>query len=268
MDQTMVRMDSPANRTNNVVGESTVRIANTGCARRGFTVALAACASGHKLPAFVFLKEPSGRIPPKALMSLCIPADVRVTASKNGWMTSDKLQEWLSRVWGPNSNDATKDALEQRDTVVVYVPAGCTSLLQPADVYWNRPFKANLRQPQGRTMLGSFAKEWELEHPELKRPEDCKTQGQEQRAGALNKVGRDGDERRRTVKQGQTARRKHSKTPEERSLPYGTIQRSKGRRIVTPARHTNVRHVFSRTVKGVWIRVHEHGAAGASRFIH
>ncbi|KAH7978654.1 hypothetical protein HPB49_006300 [Dermacentor silvarum] len=145
MDQTMVRMDSPANRTNNVVGESTVRIANTGCARRGFTVALAACASGHKLPAFVILKEPSGRIPPKAFMSLAY-----------------QLQEWLIRVWGPKSNDvrrllvldqapihktqATKDALDQCDTDVVYVPAWCTSLLQPADVFWNRPFKANLRQ--------------------------------------------------------------------------------------------------------------------------
>ncbi|KAH7983192.1 hypothetical protein HPB52_010010 [Rhipicephalus sanguineus] len=162
MDQTMVRMDSPASRTNNVVGESTVRIANTGCARRGFTVALAACASGHKLPAFVVLKEQSGRIPTKAFMSLRIPGNVRVTASKNGWMTSDKLQEWLARVWGPNNDDvrrllvldqapihktqAAKDAIEERDTDVVYVPAGCTSLLQPADVFWNRPFKANLRR--------------------------------------------------------------------------------------------------------------------------
>ncbi|KAH7952948.1 hypothetical protein HPB49_002972 [Dermacentor silvarum] len=105
MDQTMVRLDSPENRTNNVVGESIVRIANTGCVRRGFTVALAACASGHKLPAFVILKKRSRRIPPKAFMSLRIPANVCVTASKNGWMTSDKLQEWLTRVWGPNSDD-------------------------------------------------------------------------------------------------------------------------------------------------------------------
>lgn len=77
-------------------------------------------------------------------------------------MTSDKLQEWLARVWGPNSDDvrrllvldqapihktqAAKDAIKERDTDVVYVPAGCTSLLQPADVFWNRPFKANLRR--------------------------------------------------------------------------------------------------------------------------
>ncbi|KAH6925308.1 hypothetical protein HPB50_003399 [Hyalomma asiaticum] len=140
MDQTMVRMDSPASRTNNVAGESTVHIANTGCARRGFTVALAACASGHKLPAFIVLKEPSGRISTKAFMSLRIPGEV----------------------WGPNNDDvrrllvldqapihktqAAKDAIAERDTDVVYVPAGCTSLLQPADVFWKRPFKANLRR--------------------------------------------------------------------------------------------------------------------------
>ncbi|KAG0428805.1 hypothetical protein HPB47_024237 [Ixodes persulcatus] len=29
---------------------------------------------------------------------------------------------------------------------VVYVPAGCSSLPQPADVFWNKPFKATLRR--------------------------------------------------------------------------------------------------------------------------
>ncbi|KAG0418077.1 hypothetical protein HPB47_005151 [Ixodes persulcatus] len=56
MDQTMVRMDTLVNRTNNLAVASTLRIANTGCARQGFTVALAVCASGRKLPAFVILK--------------------------------------------------------------------------------------------------------------------------------------------------------------------------------------------------------------------
>ncbi|KAG0413366.1 hypothetical protein HPB47_009484 [Ixodes persulcatus] len=73
MNQTMVRVDNPANRTNNVVGESTVRIANTGCARRGFTVSLAARATSHKLPAFVIFKEPSRKIPARVFTSLRIP---------------------------------------------------------------------------------------------------------------------------------------------------------------------------------------------------
>lgn len=77
-------------------------------------------------------------------------------------MKSDKLQESLEKVWGPNNDDvrrllvldqapihktqAAKDAIAERDTDVVYVPAGCTSLLQPADIFWNRPFKVNLRR--------------------------------------------------------------------------------------------------------------------------
>lgn len=36
MDEMMVRVDNPANRTNNVVGEITTHIANTGCAWQGF----------------------------------------------------------------------------------------------------------------------------------------------------------------------------------------------------------------------------------------
>ncbi|KAL3225640.1 hypothetical protein MRX96_025678 [Rhipicephalus microplus] len=108
MEHTMVRMDCPASRTNNIIGESSVRIANIGCARRGFTVALAACASGHKLPAFVILKEPSGKITTKAFTKIPVPANVHVTALQNRGMTSEKLQEWLSRVWGPNTGNVRR----------------------------------------------------------------------------------------------------------------------------------------------------------------
>ncbi|KAG0444905.1 hypothetical protein HPB47_013242 [Ixodes persulcatus] len=133
MDQTMVRMDNPVTRTNNVAGESSIRIANTGCARRGFTVALAARAS----------------------------ANVRLTSSKNGWMTTEKCLEWLNHVWGPDTDDARRllvidqapihktkavvDAAEAAATDIAYIPGGCTGILQPADVYWNKSFKSSLR---------------------------------------------------------------------------------------------------------------------------
>ncbi|KAH7952943.1 hypothetical protein HPB49_002967 [Dermacentor silvarum] len=146
MDQTMVRIGNPANRTNNVIGESTIRITNTGCARRGFTVCLAACATGHKLPAFIYSKSKAGKFQPGPLRAFAY----------------QKMQEWLSRVWGPNVNDvrrllvldqapihktqAAKNAFEEYNTDMLYVPAGCTSILQPADIYWNKPFKSTLRR--------------------------------------------------------------------------------------------------------------------------
>ncbi|KAM7287909.1 uncharacterized protein ISCGN_031600 [Ixodes scapularis] len=161
MDQTMVRIDCPAARTNNAIGELSIRIANTGCAWRGMTVALCATAAGIKLPALIVLKEPTGRIPPRVLFSLRIPANVRVTSSKNGWMTSPVLLEWTRRVWGPNADDmrrllildqapihkteAAREALDAKDTDVVLIPGGCTSILQPADVSWMKPFKDALR---------------------------------------------------------------------------------------------------------------------------
>lgn len=40
MDKAIVRMDTPVNLTNNLVGESTIQIGNIGCTRQGFTVDL------------------------------------------------------------------------------------------------------------------------------------------------------------------------------------------------------------------------------------
>lgn len=162
MDQTMVRFDEPYGRTNEILGTKTVRIVNTGCRKRGFTVALAGAASGHKFPAFLILKEPTGRIPARVYSELKIPSNVKVTCSKNGWMTSKEMEEWLSRVWGENVDDVrrllvldrapihtksdTQEEIARRDTDCVLIPAGCTSIVQPADVSWMMPFKNSLRK--------------------------------------------------------------------------------------------------------------------------
>ncbi|KAH8040114.1 hypothetical protein HPB51_009370 [Rhipicephalus microplus] len=57
MDQTMVRIDNPTNKTNNMVGESTIRIANTGCFWQGFTACLATCTTSHKLLAIIVARS-------------------------------------------------------------------------------------------------------------------------------------------------------------------------------------------------------------------
>lgn len=90
-----------------------------------------------------------------------LPANVRVTSTRNGWMTSPVPLEWVSQVWGPNTDDirrllmlnqvlnqapiqkteATKEAIGAKDTDIVFVPGGCTPVLQPADVSWMKPSK-------------------------------------------------------------------------------------------------------------------------------
>ena len=184
MDQTMCRFDMAPGTTNNIIGERTVRIATTGGAKKGFTVALTALANGTKLPALVVFKE--GRkavIPPRVLANLQVPPNVRVTASQNGWMTGEKMVTWINRVWGANEDDvrrliildqarihtmqATQDNLGEVETDIVFVPAACTPLVQPADVSWNTPLKAamrnawklwrrrDLRTPQGNLKMAT-----------------------------------------------------------------------------------------------------------------
>jgi hypothetical protein len=114
-----------------------------------------------KKPAYIVLRENNGRIPPRVFANLNIPRNVRLTASQNGWMTTEKMSDWIQRIIGPNTDDVrrllildkarihetavARDALSERDVDVLYVPVGCTSLIQPADVCWNSPFKAAMR---------------------------------------------------------------------------------------------------------------------------
>ena len=79
MDQTMCRFDMPQNRTNARRGGSTIRIKTTRPKKKGFTVALAASASGKKLPAVIIFKERGGRLGARVLKKLVIPSNVQVS---------------------------------------------------------------------------------------------------------------------------------------------------------------------------------------------
>ena len=121
-----------------------MRIATTGGAKRGFTVALCALASGHKKPAFICLKERNGMIPLRVSRTLRVPDNVRLTASKNGWMTGPLMGSWINRIWGANVDDVrrllvldkarihtmqtTRDQLEERETDVAFIPGEISQL--------------------------------------------------------------------------------------------------------------------------------------------
>ena len=157
MDQTIVRFDMPPNHTNEIKGSKRVHIKTTKAEKRGFTVALCAAADGSKLPGFLIFKERTGEIPRRVRQHLQIPANVRVTATRNGWMTRDQVLSWTQHVLGPSETrrlllldnyaaHKTADvraALDEQDVDLVLMPAGCTALAQPIDISIVKPFKVN-----------------------------------------------------------------------------------------------------------------------------
>ena len=73
------------------------------------------------------------------------------------WANEGTTIEWLKPIWGRyvtsrrllvwdtfrgHMTPAVKDKLRTtHNTDIAYIPGGCTSVLQPADVSWNKPFK-------------------------------------------------------------------------------------------------------------------------------
>ena len=95
-----VPIQMPPSHTKNKKGEKTVCAKTTCAKKKGFTVALAATASGTKLPAVIIFKERGGSLGVSVQRSICIPSNVRVRATTNGWMTAEEYQLWLVHVYG------------------------------------------------------------------------------------------------------------------------------------------------------------------------
>ncbi|KAL8571450.1 hypothetical protein ACOMHN_009382 [Nucella lapillus] len=155
MDQTMVRAE-----------------------KRGFTVALLVVADGTKFPAFIIFRERNGHIPQRVLLQMQVPDNVRVSATRNGWMTRESLFVWIERVLGHSDQrrllvldqyaaHRTADvqaAMGGRDVDLAFIPGGCTGLAQPIDIGVVKQFKDALRdswvqwmaQPRPLTAAGNL----------------------------------------------------------------------------------------------------------------
>ncbi|KAH9378691.1 hypothetical protein HPB48_004206 [Haemaphysalis longicornis] len=155
--QSMLRRDQPTSRTNNVVEGASIRISNTKYSLRGITVALCATTAGIRLPVFIILK-------------------------------SDRPDSSERAIWGRNRDDVqclhvlyqarihktytTHQALESKDTRVVFFLGGCTSTVQPADGSWDETIqrqlsehlvapKGNLNERSRQDDVNFVSKAWE-----------------------------------------------------------------------------------------------------------
>jgi transposase-like protein len=152
MDETPVWLDMPGDTTITRVGSQSVPVRTTGHEKARFTVVLAAMADGTKLKPFVIFKGV------RAIPELNQIQGVVVALSRNGWMNEQLTKDWVNRVWGRlafsrrllvwdaykcHMMDSVKSMAKRGcNSDIVFIPGGLTKHLQPADVSWNKPFKA------------------------------------------------------------------------------------------------------------------------------
>ena len=147
MDETPVWFDMPGETTITHTGQRSVLVCTTG----HDNVVLSAMAGGRKLKPFVVFKG----IRPIAELERV--SGVIVAYSKNGWMNESLTIDWVKRGWGSlnfgrrllvwdayrcHVMPSVKYVAETHtNTDLSVIPGGLTSLVQPADVSWNKPFK-------------------------------------------------------------------------------------------------------------------------------
>jgi len=175
-DETAVFFEFLPRKTVDERGTRTVWVRCAGAEKRRFSVLLLGSSAGRKKDPFIVMKEVPSRTPegraeneqsrhgfgPRVWQELA-DLDIRdkVFANKTGWLTGPLIVQWLDIMFGDDfttkklllldefSGHWTDDVLKKCEALnitLLRIPAGCTSVCQPADVAWNRPFKAQLRK--------------------------------------------------------------------------------------------------------------------------
>ena len=164
MDETPLWLDMPGETTVTHTGERSVPVRTTGHEKARFTVCLSAMADGRKLKPYVVFK---GVRPIPEIQKV---SGIVVALSRNAWMNKDLTKDWVKRCWGTLNFgrrllvwDAYKCHLTQnvKNTVqritnsdMSIIPGGLTGHLQPADLCWNKPFKAAYKELYGEWSTG------------------------------------------------------------------------------------------------------------------
>jgi transposase-like protein len=126
------------------------------------TVMLGANLAGDiKLPPFVIYTGSSGRtgrVRREVEGKLGFPLEMEYSVQPKGWMDEELMLIWIERVWKPSvaqfprsylildcctshMTTAVKEAFDELNTEIDFIPKGYTCKLQPMDVGINKPFK-------------------------------------------------------------------------------------------------------------------------------
>ena len=139
-----------------------------------YTIQPTISASGKLLsPLFIVLKEPSGSFGPRVSQSMFRANNVYLVASRSGKVTKDIIKEWFTDVFFPNVGNVTTLLLDSLTTQndegmieeitptgiefdILTIPPGSTSIIQPLDVYFFRPWKNFVRKLSDYVILNDL----------------------------------------------------------------------------------------------------------------
>lgn len=158
-----LQLEIPPGRTLTIRGTKKVirRVQRVNATTHSYTVHIQLNASGKLSPVLaVVLYEPAD-VPKRAKESFENYHNLKVYWSKSGLMGAEIAKQWMEEVFLPN---AEKDSvliidswtgykqmmqlpgIAAKNLKIVQLPPKTTSRLQPADVFFNRPFKNFIRR--------------------------------------------------------------------------------------------------------------------------
>ena len=174
MDQTPVYFSMHSKRTLEKKGVRTVNVLTSTNDTRRVTVAATITASGDQLTPFVIFKgSPTGRIASEQVPTYDHTSIYDL--QKNAWMDERVMLRWVDEVIEPYVATAPEDVvpvllldsyrchimasvvnkITKLGVEVIHIPGGCTGLVQPLDVGYNRPFKVRIRKKWQEWMMNS-----------------------------------------------------------------------------------------------------------------
>ena len=170
MDQTPLPFSFCDGETYADTGEQSVwvRGGGSGLEKRQCTVQLTLFADGEpRVKPLIIFRGKGKRIP----FTEQVKYDRRVVVrfQSNAWCDEDIMRFWAKTCWKPSCSgpmhlvldvhraqktEEIQDILEAEcSTSITYVPGGCTSLVQPVDVSFNKPFKSAVERQATQHML-------------------------------------------------------------------------------------------------------------------
>lgn len=166
MDQTFALFEQRPSYTANVKGANSIDVrtsrSNT---KLGCTVTLTITATGGKLPAHITFPRKGFVRQLRALENQVLPENVVVTNSVTGWVKEETAEHWFETVLEPYvTAEAAEHFLLLVDRyrvhrteafgmrvmnlagILDFIPAGCTSLVQPLDLTVMKSLKNEMRK--------------------------------------------------------------------------------------------------------------------------